>query len=92
MRVRPHIGLAPLIGRQIQRSRMIEKDERAYHATLPERQDSPNGKSSAEICVAGFDEELEHLNHLVKAERDRAARMKIGRSIRWPTARRGFSP
>src|SRR3546814_6042044 len=48
MRMRSDIGVAKLIGRQMQRTGMIEEDERPDHAALPKGQNELDGQRSEE--------------------------------------------
>src|SRR3546814_8125416 len=53
MRMRSDIGVAKLIGRQMQRTGMIEEDERPDHAALPKGQNALDGKAAAKIGQIG---------------------------------------
>src|SRR3546814_3302062 len=60
MRMRSDIGVAKLIGRQMQRTGMIEEDERPDHPALPKGQNALDGKAAAKIGLARVDHQLWH--------------------------------
>src|SRR3546814_6667615 len=60
MRMRSDIGVAKLIGRQMQRTGMIEEDERPDHAALPKGQNALDGKAAAKIGLARVDHQIWH--------------------------------
>jgi hypothetical protein len=39
---------------------MVEEDERAYHAPLPERQNAPDFEATTQIVSAPVDDQLDH--------------------------------
>src|SRR3546814_1001945 len=60
MRMRSDIGVAKLIGRQMQRPGMIEEDERPDHAALPKGQNALDSKAAAKIGLARVDPQIRH--------------------------------
>src|SRR3546814_6060123 len=60
MRMRSDICVAKLIGRQMQRTGMIEEDERPDHAALPKGQNALDGKAAAKIGLARVDHQIWH--------------------------------